>query len=342
MKSHLVKKAILRSYVKQILREEDGGLGDGMFSREYGGYGYGTWGSPQDLYTAFVKPFTDVFHTAVGGAKEVTRRARTVLSVAFEGMVTAIIPFLSDSYDDIFAKEATDIARIRSEYQQYYDATAEALGGDAAVLAMIAFPGVALTGKFAKTAPKAAAEVLSIATGGLSDEYIGRATSGGGKKKSPSDIFDSYARSYHKLMLEDKEKKEEPTLADIMASKKFVNSMLNRSLDAQMAAKEAREIYTKTLDEAYAQAVEVLRAKDIATLEKVTKQKFPEAAELDKLDPAEKQKATQLLLDTIKKSIKKIYTERLKFQIAPVVEVFGEDHPVVADYYKTINKIEAL
>jgi len=339
MKSHLVQKAIVRKYIKEILSEQ--GDGDGMFTREFGGYGYGTWGSPKDLYDTFVKPFTDVFYTAVGGAKEITRRARTLLSVTFEAMVTSIIPFLSDSYDDIFKAEAQDIARIRSEYQQYYDATAEALGGDAAVLALIAFPGVALTGKLAKTAPKAASEILSVATGGLSDEYLGRVGGGGGKKK-PSDIFDSYARSYHKLMLEEKAEEKEPTLADVMASKKFVNSMLNRSIDAQMAAKEAREVYKKTLDDAYAQAVEVLRAKDIATLEKVTKQKFDEAKELEKLDPAEKAKATELLLDTIKKSIKKIYTERLKFQVAPVVELLGDEHPFVMDYYNTINKIEAL
>lgn len=339
MKSYLSQKTLVRKYVKELLRED--GSGEGLFTGEFGGYGYGTWGSPKDLYTTFVKPFTDVFQTAVGGAKEVTRRARTILSVAFEGIVTSIVPFLSDSYDEIFQKEAADIAQIRSEYQQYWDATTEALGGDALALAFIAFPGVALTGQFAKTAPKAAANILSIATGGLSDKYLGRA--GGKGKKGPSDIFDSYARSYYKLIIEDKEEKsEESTLADKLGGKKFVNALLNRSIDTQLAAKEAQRVYKKTLDEAYAQAVEVLRARDIATLEKITKQKFDEAKQLDQLSPEEKQKATQMLLDTIKKSIKKVYTERLKFQVAPLVEAFGDDHPVVIDYYRTINKIEAL
>ena len=198
-------KNLIKEYVSETLREDDGSMGYDDGGMGSGGYGGG--GSGEDLFNTFIKPFADVVGTIAGKTKELARRGMTVLNVAFETLKHTLIPFLVDSYGEIFAKEQGDIQKIRGEYQKYYDSTEKVLGGaDAKVLAFIAFPGAALTGKFVKTAPKAAKGILSIATGGLSDKYLRR--EGINKRNSPT-MFDAYTLSYISLLREagDNEKK---------------------------------------------------------------------------------------------------------------------------------------
>lgn len=339
-------KKLLKEYVSQILKEDEFGtdaMGGLDYSMGFGGGSYSGAGSGGSFYGTFVQPFVDVIGVAAGKTKELARRSITVLQVAFETLMTTLIPFLTDSYDEIFASEARDIAKIKNEYSSYYKASDDALGSDLATFAMIAFPGPALLSKFVKNAPGAAKSVLSVATGGLSDEYL----SGGGGKKSPGSIFDSYARSYQELLSEaEKEKdvksKKEQTLADKIGSKKFISVMLDRSPVMSAASKEAQEIYRNTLNSTFEQASQVLSAKSIDDIEKATGEKLEGTEELKKIKGAERQKAEQELLKTVKKSVKKVYISKLEARVKPVAEAFGEDHPYVRGYLEVINKINAL
>jgi hypothetical protein len=328
----------VKNYVSEILKENDGSLGI-----DNGGMG-GSWGTKGDLYNAFVKPFADVIGVAAGKTKELARKGITLVQVAFETVATTLIPFLKDSYDEIFAAEKADIAKIQNEYKDVYDATKNAFKNDSAIVAFLAYPGAALTGKIVKDSPKIASGLLSLVTGGLSDKYLGGE---GSSKKSDgprgSNIFDSYARSYQKLILEKDDDKEENALADAIGGKKFINAVINKSPNASMIAKEAQKIYKTTLEKAFKQASEVINAKSIEELEKIVGKKLKGTEKLKDVKPEERQTAEKELLEGLKKSIKELYTSGLKAQIQNALKGgIPEDSQYIVDYRFVIQKIESL
>jgi len=331
-------KKLIKEYVSEILKEYD----DGSMGIDTGGYG-AVYGGKGDLFNTFIKPFTDVIGTAIGKTKEVMRRGLTVLNVAFETLMTTLVPFLTDSYDEIFAKEKSDLQKIRSEYKQYYDSTAAALGsGDAKMLAFIAFPGATLTGKFIKDAPDVAKGILSVATGGLTDQYLGSSapSSSGKGKKSPFDVFDSYVRSYEKLLSEGE---EETSLADKAGSKKFVDSVLRKSPIVQAAARDAQQIYRSTLAQRIEPVEAILAAKTIEELGKVLGKKIEEP-NYDELDPEQKLSAVQkqnAFLDSVRKTSIEAALKELNDYVAPVRAIFGSEHPFVRSYDEVIAAVKA-
>lgn len=364
-----INKKILKEYITEIIKQDDifggggGGGGGGAAVGDISSYaaaasgasgknpnwartgGFVQWtgpGSGVSMFDAFVKPFANVIGVAVGKTKELARRSITVLQVAFETIMTTLLPFLVDSYDEIFDQEAQDIDKIKSDYSSYYEASSESLSGGATVFAMLAFPGPTLLGKFVDKGPQAAKSILSVATGGISDKYLGE-----NSNKNHGSVFDSYAKSYQKLLFEaekdngDKTKKEK-TLEDKLGSKKFIDAMLNRSPMMSAASRDAQEIYKNTLNNALNQASQVLAANSISDVEKATSKKLDSAKELQKVNPVERKKAEQELLKTIKKSAKEVYIARLETQVKPVAIEFGEDHPYVKGYRDIIRKIKAL
>ena len=112
---------LLREYVSQVLKHSKRSLVeyDGMGDMGYdigalgaGGMGIMSYGSPGDFYKIFIQPFADVVGTVAGKTKEAIRSGLTVLNVAFESLVTSLVPFLNDSYEEIFAKEKSDLAKV--------------------------------------------------------------------------------------------------------------------------------------------------------------------------------------------------------------------------------------
>lgn len=331
----------LRALIRRTLREEFDAGSSYSTSVEMGGLGGGPYYEKGSLAKIFIKPFTDVIGVAAGKAKEMASRSVTLVRVAFETVMTTLIPFLTDSYNEIFSEQEKDLDRIRGEYASYYRASDEALRGPLAPFAFMAFPGPALAGKLVEDGPDAVKKILSVATGGLSDKYLGQS------RKSPGSVFDSYARTYSNLLREaeksdkGKEKKEE-TLADKIAKKKFIEKMLGSSPTMKAASKEVREILKKTLREANEQATEVLQAKSIEDLQKAVGKPLKGVEELKKLDPKERKQAEEEFLKTAKKSLKKFYTLRLEKDIEPIAEMFGEDFPLVKIYNNVIQNIKSL
>ena len=236
------------------------GMGSGM------GMGGGWEGaSGEGLFKAFVEPFTDVLKTAVGETKQLMRRGSTLLQVAFETVVTTLVPFLTDSYDEIFAEEEADLERIKGDYADVYARTDEALKGDAQALAFILAPGPVIAKGALDATPKAAASLLSVVTGGRSDKYFGGGyTEPGGGRSSPSGFFkesSSLAEKKKKPELSAKEFKagvkkalEDPEVVSAMkqklgpirkaiidAKKKKLTAAMNKAKDV-LTAKSADQL----------------------------------------------------------------------------------------------------
>jgi len=346
-----------------------GKVGSGYTRGDYGGYGTGyvpkskyvspirarsTVAAPDALYNTFVKPFTDVIGTAVGRTKELARRGMTLLNVAFEALMTTLIPFLTDSYDEIFAKEKADLSKIRSEYQSYYDETSRVLGsGDAKMLAFLAFPGPALTSKFVTTAPKAAAGILSVATGGLSDEYLGssaelgRSSSSSEKssKKSPSYMFNSYARAYGKLLSEAENKTSDSSLETKIKSKKFIDTIIDRSPAIKSVEKAALDLHRRTMAERLKPVIDIFAAKNLQDLGKAINSPIKtDDLDLEKIDPKSKmtaREAERKFIEASQETSKQAALEALEKYIAPARKAFGDDHPFVKDYDDAITAIKS-
>jgi len=359
MKPNRDVERLIREYVSEVLKEDEAAMTgyDPGLATMYDPYGLGgrggAIGTKQDLFKTFVKPFTDVVQTAVGQSKEITRRVGTLLRTVFEAVATTLIPFLTDSYDEIFEKEKQDLQKINDKYKDVYAATDEALSGDAAILAFMAFPGPALTSKSAELGTKTTENLLSVLTGGASEDYIDSLRSRAQnpfkksslRRKSPSNIFDSYERQQQVMLEDDKDEKssKEDKIDSIIKSEKFISRVLQKSSRASEISAEARKIYREALQSAYNQAEKVLKAKSIDDIEKAIGKKLKEAEALKKLKPEEKKAAEEKLLSGVRDSIKKFYIDALKKQTTAAVKGgIPKDHPYVKDYEKVIDKINSL
>jgi uncharacterized protein YqgQ len=371
MRRHL-QEELLREYIRSSLLTEDDGGYDGVSMGMIGPYGV-RFGSNEDMYNAFVGPFVDVFKTAVGKTKEISRKAQTVVWVGLQTVLTTLIPVYGYNYAEVFDKEKEDIEKIRSEYQDVYDRTDESLkNNDAALLAFMACPAATLGAFGSKMAPKAAKEMFSAASGGLSDEiYDGlknklekagrwalgddggpRSSSGGSKskgKKGPSGFdFSSMGESQINEEEEGSDKKGDVTPKKLLKSKLFLKKVLEAP-KVQHMQKEASEIYRNSLNEVYTQAESILKkAKTVEDIEKIAGKKMKpdmkaKIAEIKKLPPQEKAKAEQMLIDGSKKAMKEFYVKNLTDQVKVVTDAgIPEESQYVKDYRSTIQKIKAL
>lgn len=369
---------LLREYVRNSLLTEDEAGGNVALFTPGGGYnaydmqhsmGGGGIGdvSAGGLYDAFIGPFVDVFKTAVGKTKEITRKGRTLLNVALQTVLTTLIPIYGYNYADVFDKEKEDIEKIRGEYRDVYDRTEAALKGpDAVLLAFMASPALTLGAFAAKAAPEATKELFSAASGGISDdlydglkdklERLGRWSLGDDgssrsskrsakSKRGPRNFF---GESF--LVEEDGEKKKGKVYSpkDLLKSKKMLKAVAD-SPKAKQMADDATKVYRKSLADVLKQAEDVLRkAKTVEDLEKIAGGKAKgdfktKVAEIKKLPPQEKAKAEKLLIDGSRKASKDFYVKSLTSQVDAVLKAgIPEEAQYVKDYRDTIAKIKAL
>jgi hypothetical protein len=323
---------LLRSYIREALLKEDqySGGGDGGGGTGAGIGGSWTGADASSLSKTFLKPFTDVLATAAGKTKELARRGVTVLQVALETVGTTLLPFLTDSYDEIFKNEKKDLESIRSEYKSVYDSTNKALmNNDAIALAFFAYPGAVLTGKVAKEAPDTAIKLLGIATGGLSDKIFGNPSVGGSKSSEKKE-----GRIRGSRLLE-----EEKDLASVIADKKAVLDILKQSPDASSSAKKAQELHKRSLQKLTKQIETVMSASSIEDIEKIVGQSIKGSDKIKKEEEKNEDLAKDVLL-SLKKRVKKMYSDKIKSRIEPVAKQFGENHPFVQDYLEVLKKLK--
>lgn len=205
-------RKLLKEYIRQILKEDGEYLSPG--AGEGSPYGV-AWGSSEDLVSTFITPFTDVFKTAVGQSKEITRKGRTLLTLSFSALISSFVPFIGSSYKKIFEEERSDLEKIRNEYKEVYERTDKVFSSnEAAFLAFMAAPAPTLGFLAAKESPKVIKNLLSVVTGGLSDNLFDqvkeKAVNAGrwaGKEGRTSSIEDKIHRNdFIRFMDKDKDR----------------------------------------------------------------------------------------------------------------------------------------
>lgn len=336
--SKLRTRVLLRECVKAILSEDDGGFGGGMMGIGGGGdLGYGMhFGSGEDMYKIFVKPFVDVVQVTAGKSKEASQKLQTLLHVAFETIATTLIPVLSSDYKEIFAKEEERINKIKGEYTDVYKATRDAFKNhDFLCSAFFYNPTAFLTTAFVEHAPAAALNMMSVLSGGTIDKElmgIKKQFSGGGGKK-------------HEAVMREDEEGQPSKLSQFsqaLTSKELMGK-LSQSPVVQKMEHEGMQAVRQTLSDVYKHAKGVLSARSLEDLQKVAKKPIPGMDKLAQIPQEARQGSEQQILKGVKDSMKSFYVKSLEAQVKQYVDAgTPANHPYVADYQKVINKIKAL
>lgn len=360
----LAEKVLLQEYVREVLKEDDGGVyGDlAMFDATHSPWGV-SFGSNDQLYNIFVKPFTDVVQTAAGKTKELSQRGQTLLKVAFETIATTLIPILTDSYNEIFEKEKERINKIRSEYAEVYQSNWDAFKDEDFQLLMFMYsPANFVIGKLAKKTPVAAINILSTLTGGTVDDYLNNiknalgasAEEGPHRAKKEKNIGghggggggmydvgwgDMGGGGHHMegVMREAGEAGQQKPTAEQMLNNPKLIAAVNNSQIAQKMKRDAEQAVRAPLAQVYKQAQAVLKANSVQDLQTKLGKHLNGIEKLAQVDPKARQAAEQQLLAGVKKSMKAFYIKSLGQQAKKFAGT-----PVEQDYNQVISKIKAL
>lgn len=337
---------LLREYVKEILKEDEAG-GDygGLGGMDAGGYG-SPFGSGKDLYNIFVKPFSDVVTTTAGKTKELSQKGQTLLKVAFEAVATSLIPFLKDSYSEIFANEQQQIKKIRHEYAKVYSDTWDAFKNhDVMVAAFLYRPDLFMTAVLAKQAPKAVGKLLSVLSGGKLDKALQKfkILPSGPAKIKWSKAIEGPGIPIEAVIREAGDDVNQDTPLVRLINDDRVKKILANSPVVQQMTQAGKALIQGTLKKVYAEASGVLGAKTLEDLQRKVGKKLPGMEKLQAVPEQERQPAEQALLVTVKKSVKEFYVKSLQAQVEEAVKAgVPQDHPYVHDFNAVIGKIQAL
>jgi hypothetical protein len=354
MKRHKNDALLLREYVKAILVEDES-------------MGMGNYGSAADMNATFIQPFTDVFKTAAAETKMIGVKAKTVVWVGLQTVLTTLLPFYGYDYAEVFDKEKEEINKIKSEYKDVYDRTWNALkNSDAMMLAFMASPAIFLGGVAAKETPKVVKGILATFTGGLSDE-IGEKTKSAAISIGRKAIGDTH-RSYREKEHNDNSRRSSRVTSDAISFAGgglagglagTVVEKIKNSKKASAMQMSAQNVYKQALSEKVKLAIKLTQnVSSIEDLQKeVKKSKMPgsgkfdaQVAEIKKLPPEEKEKAEKALLVSAREAAKKFYIEKLESELKQVTEntslkSFGVDSDqldFVKDYKRAISTVKSI
>ncbi len=346
----------MRTRPRRRLVEDDGGAG-GLYGAAMGEMPYGMhFGSANQLYATFVKPFTDVVKTAAGKTEELSARVQTAVRVAFEAIATTLVPALSSDYADIFAEEKRRLDAIKQRYADVYNATKGVLmGNDVLVAAFMFAPWAFLSAGMAARSPKAALSIVNVLGGGnpaigrfvsrVQQMYGSGGSSGGDKwsrREDPGQGSWAFEGSVYLGHVVNEEAEKRPPLAQLLASDK-VRAALQDSPVAKRMARDGQAIVTRTLKDVLAKAQVVLKAGSLDDLEGTLGKKLPALDALRALKGPEHDAARSEVLRRVKASMKKVYTANLTKQAQAAVNAgLAKGHPFVKAYMQAVRAVDAL
>lgn len=338
---------LLRNLIREVLLSEDdyGGLIDaGIGMSPYGAH----FASGDQMYNTFVKPFVDVGNVAAGKTKEASKQISTSLKVAFESVATTLLPFLRDSYSEIFKEEKEALDKIKNEYNDVYNATWDAFKDNDVVCMAFAYnPGSVITQGLAKTAPEAVSKLLSVLSGGSLDGFLdqvkkkfGSAPSKGhdnaGAGNSDSWMDESVLRE------DDQDDARNLSASDVLADKKVINKAL-ASPEARRMQSEAQNAVRKSLTTVYKQAQAITSATSLEDLQTKLGKKIPGLEKLNNIPEDQRQQSEQDILTKTKKSMTEFLVKSLQAQVQTAIKGgIPKTAQYVKDYQSVISKVQTL
>jgi hypothetical protein len=380
---------LLKEYIETVLKEDDGGVASAYADAGIGagdisaasGVGSGS-GSAGGLSKIFLQPFTDVFKTAVGKTKELTTRAKNLVKIGFGTIISTLIPSIKADYSKLFAEQDSQIKKIRSEYKDVYDRTDKALASnDAAFLAFMASPSIALSAWTASKSPGFVVDVLSTVTGGASDSLWekfknsnvlddklrgktdgdrGRRRGRGRDKDRDRERERRSSNQNESNLYEEEEKSADPgskKARAVLEDPRFLKAALDNP-EVEKMKSEAVATYREFLEKTYKAAKTAIeKTNSFEELEKLTGKGIQTAGtrrggrilaertllELQLLSEEESKVSEEALVRGVRDAVKKFYVDELTKVVNGVLKAgIPEESQFVKDYRTTIQKIKAL
>jgi len=341
---------LLREFISEVVLLTEEGEGGGEYAdlsmADATGSPYGmSFGSNDDLYNTFVKPFTDVVGVAAGKTKALSQKGQTLVRVAFEAVATTLVPILRDSYGEIFEKEKEELDKIRRDYHDVFQATWDAFEDhDALLAAFLHAPASFITSRLAKQSPKVVIKMISVLTGGTLDTWLDKVKNAFGVEGGPSGankpVHGGDSGPMESTLHEDGG--NHPPIEQVLTSDK----VRARVADAPVTKKlqqRGTEITRGTLEKVYKQAKGVLGAKSLEQLQQLVHRPLKGLDKMKGVPQQERQAAEQQILAAAKKSMREFYTKNLEGQVKQALDQgVPDDSPYISDYRRVISKIKAL
>lgn len=342
---------LLKEYVRSVVISEDFGGGVEFTNK-------------QGLINIFIEPFLDVFKVAKGKALELHQRTLALGRVAFTTIVTTMVPFLGDRYEEVFREEHEYLDKIRLKYADVYNATWDAFKQDDALcMAFMLNPTAFLTTQFFLKAPKGALNLVSSLTNGSLDPFLDKVKeqvkTGGFKekksRKSSEEAFkdklyaqfkkdDSYSTQIESRLYESDESNTTPVnwLAKVLSSKQ-VKEKVAESPKVHEMQEIGKKLVAETLKKVLTQASGVLKAKNLSDVEKATGKKVPGTEKLANVPKDEKQALEEKLVSAVKASMKTFYVKKLEERVKKAIDAgVPADHPFVSAHKKAVSHIQSM
>lgn len=375
------REKLLREYVQKILSEDGGGDGGGGdFGGMGGGMGMGFGGGyvdSKDMYSVFIKPFTDVIDTAKGKTKEMVTATAELARVSMEAILTSLIPIWSSDYKQIFKKYEGQMDDIRSEYKDVYDATWTAFTDNDVVLAAFGmFPSMMITQLAVRKAPIPVIHTVDALTGGFFKKHLDKIENlfthdekkpledrggsgggggggmgvygmggygfgdGGGGGGGMGEGLIREKKSSKKKGATQKAQKNDP-IAMIMNPK--IMAAIDQNPRVQQMMKTNRAAFRLALEELFDRIEKVTHVQDLGQLQTLVGKPIPGLDKLKKL-PAEQQRGmSQQIMGAVKKAALNVYVTNLTNQIKLAQQTgVPEGHPMISDLAAAIKKIKLL
>ena len=342
---------LLREYIRAVLSEDDsGGVYSDLASFDATTNPYGmSYGDGKELCHIFLEPLTDIFKTAAGKGKELSQRSQTLLKVTFEALATTLVPFLQDSYSEIFEREKEQLGKIRTEYAAVYRANWDALQDNDVLLAAFLYsPSSFITQRLAKQSPKVVINLLSILTGGSLDPWLEKVKRAFGfdddedaeKPAKKASHGGAPMNAFEGLMREEAD--GQPTLEQVLASDK-VKAKLQDSDVVRKMEQRGQQLVRGTLTKVYKQAEAVMKANNLQALQKVTGKPIKGLDKLHQVPQQERGRMEQQLLAATRKGMISFYVKQLGGQVKQAREAgVPDEHPFITAYHTVISKVKAL
>lgn len=332
-----------------LLSEDDtGGFGSGVGMSPYG-FQYTT---PDMLYKAFIKPFTDVPKVASGKTKELAVAAQTLTKTVLTAAATSLIPFLNKKYEQIFKDNEKAVSKIRQEYGDVYQATWDAFkDADILTMAFMYDPGAVLTTGLAKQSLKTTGKMLSVLSGGALDDYLRKVQSrfGSGKNTNKGSWNEPLSLPETQIHLRDQpteqitedeaQQNDQKKPADYLLNKKVIAKAIN-SPKAQKMQHEAGQAVRGMLSRLYELANSIQQAQSLQDLQSKMGTHIDGLDKLQQIPQQDRAAEEKMILDTVKKSMASYFTTNLKKTIASAEKAgIPKNSRFIQDFQTALQKL---
>jgi hypothetical protein len=360
-----------------ILKEDDGGGYGDIMGAAAGMSPFGmSFGSQEDFYNIFVKPFTDVWDIGKAGVKKISASTQALLRVAFEAISTSLLPWLADDYKDIFQDEEKAMAEIKNEYSDVYrDVYAAYSNEDFLTCAFMYSPQAFITAKAVKKAPGAVANMLDILSGGTLKRVTDKV------RETYGDFFEDHEKSspyagpkpyknkkkgsakttahgsawmtgeapegmwgggmgegvIHEEK-EEEEKKARPSLEKVLTDPKILD-VVSKSLKTKKMEELGHKIVDGMLAKVLQRAQAVTSVKSLKELETKFGKKLTDQKslkQLEELPESERQQAELALLKNFRAQAINFYVQALQQQLSKALKAGTPSESPFVSAYKTV------